>query len=94
MDELEVLGKAIDKVMGYETHLPSDFSNGNHTLDAQDMARIAQETWLRTCRQKADVRKKLVMDALSDSRLDIRLLVSLYVEAERDHAAAQAMAGK
>lgn len=57
----------------------------------EEDARAAQESWMRHCRTVADERKAIVMRSLPDST-PLRLLVSLLIDAERDHAKAEWLA--
>lgn len=68
--------------------IPMGFEAGQiHEEDA----RTAQESWLRHCRGVADERKAIVMKHLPDT-VSMRLLISLLIEAERDHAKAEFVA--
>ena len=59
-----------------------------HKAHVLASAKEAQASWMKHCRKVADERRKLVMDALpSDSVM--RLMVSLLIDAERDHAKAE-----
>lgn len=51
-------------------------------------AQVAQESWMRYCRRIADERKELVLKSLPDN-IPLKLMLSLLIDAERDHAKAE-----
>lgn len=88
MDHLEHLAGAMDRIFGDVPAVPADFGNGN----VADEAQRARMDWMRRCRKVADERKAIVMKALAPDAISVRLMLTLYVEAERDHAKAEFVA--
>lgn len=88
MGELELMGKAMDRVLYPDFGGMQEADPDTFRTDAQ----IAQESWMRHTRKVADERKALVLNAIPVDRVSLRLMLSLLIEAERDHAKAEYVA--